>query len=268
MNPSELISFLKEHDRILKKSLSQNFLVDENVINKIIKTASIKENDSVLEIGPGAGSLTKSLLAKKAKVTAVEKDSFFAEKLTRHPGNLTVYNEDILKFDLNKLEKNTKVIANLPYNITTPILTDLLEHISYFSSFTLMVQKEVAERICAKPNTKAYGSLSVYIQYHTKATYAFTVSKNCFLPKPKIESAVIFLETKKPILKDSKPFFKLVRSAFEKRRKMICVSLKELYEKEIIQRALSELNLNPLARPEDLSLDNWLALYKKLSQSD
>lgn len=268
MKPSELISFLEENKRFLKNSLSQNFLVDDNIINKIVKTALVKENDSILEIGPGAGSLTKELLAKKAKVIAVEKDSFFAEKLKRYSGNLTIFQEDILKFDLSKLDKNTKVIANLPYNITTPILTRLLEHISYFSSFTLMVQKEVAERICAKPDTKAYGSLSVFIQYHTKATYAFSVSRNCFMPKPKIDSAIIFLETKEPLLKNPEPFFKLVRTAFEKRRKMICVSLKDLYPKEVSQSALASLGLSPLARPENLSLNHWLSLYKILSNSD
>lgn len=264
MKPSELIAFLKEHDRFLKKSLSQNFLIDENIINKIVTTAQVKENDPVLEIGPGAGSLTSALIKQKALITAVEKDTFFAEKLPRLSENLTVYNEDILTFDLNTLKKNTKVIANLPYNITTPILSHLLQHKQYFSSFTLMVQKEVAQRICAKPHTKAYGSLSVFIQYYTDPTYAFTVSGSCFIPKPKVDSAVIHLKVKETPLKDPDPFFKLVRTAFEKRRKMLTSSLDKLYPKELVYQALIDLDLNPQARPENLDLNQWIQLFKKL----
>lgn len=265
MKPSELISFLKEHDRFLKKSLSQNFLIDENIINKIVKTAEVKENDQVLEIGPGAGSLTAALIKKKARITAVEKDTFFAQKLNRLCSSLKIYNEDILHFNLNNLKKNTKVIANLPYNITTPILSHLLQYPEYFSSFTLMVQKEVAQRICASPHTKAYGSLSVFLQYYTNTTYAFTVSGNCFIPKPKVDSAVIHLTVKDTPLKDPAPFFKFVRTAFEKRRKMLTSSLSSLYSKESIYQSLVELDLDPQTRPENLSLDQWLKLFDHLA---
>lgn len=263
MKPTELIAFLKEHDRHLKKSLGQNFLIDENILRKIIHSASIQPNDTVLEIGPGAGALT-SLLLEKAKVIAVEKDDFFADKLKRLSGNLTVYQQDILKFDLSVLPKNVKVVANLPYNITTPILSSLIEHHEHFDSLVIMVQKEVGERITAKPKSKAYGSLSIFLQFYSDVSYEFTVSRNCFLPKPKIDSAIIKLTLKTPPLKDPAPFFKVVRKAFEKRRKMLSSSLKEFLTKEEIENALKALQLNPKARPEDLSLDQWLRFYQAI----
>lgn len=265
MKPSKLIAFLKENDRILKKSLSQNFLVDDNIIKKIVRTAKVEPNDTILEIGPGAGSLTEALLETKATVVAVEKDSFFANSLSRLGGNLKVYNTDILTFDFSLIKQKTKIIANLPYNITTPILAKLLHFHVLFETITIMVQKEVGARICAGPGSKTYGSLSVFIQFYADTEYCFDVSKHCFLPKPNVDSAIIKLTLKTPPLKDPDSFFIIVRSAFQHRRKMLCKSLENLYTKNTVQETLNKLRINPQARPEDLGLEDWLELFKMLS---
>lgn len=268
--PSELLDFLNGLGISPRKALSQNFLIDGNIIRKIVASANVTTGDLVLEIGPGPGSLTEALLEKGAKVIAVEKDPLLAEALKRLQTagrNLEVHTADILTFPIEKHVKDQKlkVIANLPYNITTPIIAKLIPQIKYFSSLTLMVQDEVARRFTAKPNTPEYGSFTVFLNFFTNPSYAFGVSKNCFYPVPRVESAIVNLELKKPAeVLNEEFFFKMTRRAFEQRRKMLKVSLKELYGSEIVIDALNALHLNPLARPQELSLEQFIQLHYKL----
>lgn len=273
--PTELLNFLEKLGTNPKKSLSQNFLIDGNIIRKIVKAADVKPGDVVLEIGPGPGSLTEQLLEAKAHVIAVEKDKVLAEALKRlqtEEQKLDVFQADILEFPLDKIcqqlapGKKLKVIANLPYNITTPILAKLITRHQLFSSLTLMVQDEVARRFAAKPGTSDYSSFTIFLNFFSNPSYAFGVSRNCFFPVPRVESAIVHLKLKKPEKEiDQEKFFKLTRTAFEQRRKMLRVSLKELYSAETVTESLKVLQLNPLSRPEELSLEQFIALFEKLS---
>lgn len=255
---SELIPFLKSIEASPKKSLSQNFLIDPNIVRKTVALAEIASGDFVLEIGPGPGALTNALLAKGAHVLAVEMDRTFAEHLHRlQNGHLTVAAMDFLKFPMHGVPKNFKVVANLPYHITTPILEKLFAH--PFASITIMVQKEVAVRMQANPGTKDFGSLSLFVQYSSRIAGSFDVSADCFYPKPKVDSTVIRLNAK-PIPKVN-PFY-LVHPAFQHRRKMLTGTLP--YPKEMIQKGLIEVGARTDARPEMLSLEQWIALAEKL----
>lgn len=271
--PSELMVFLQSLGIAPQKRLSQNFLLDRNIIDKIVAASKVAENDPVLEIGPGPGSLTEALLEKKAKVFAVEKDRTLAkalERLQSDERSLTVFCEDILTFSLENLkplEKKIKIIANLPYHITTPIITSLLPRNDLFSSMTVLVQEEVARRFTAQPGTKEYGSITVFLNFYSNPTYAFTVSNQCFYPKPKVQSAVVRFELKKPpFVSDQEGFFTLVHTAFEQRRKMLRASLKKLYAPELVSQALEDLKINPLARPEELSAAQFIALFEKVKR--
>lgn len=276
--PTELLSLLKQLNKLPKKGLSQNFLIDGNILKKIIKIAEICENDQVLEIGPGPGALTLALLESKAKVTAIEKDFVFASYLqSLNLPHLKVIEADFLKIDLPdtfkkplqeaSLPHKIKVVANLPYNITTPILFKLLENHLLFSTLTIMVQREVAERIVAAPKTKAYSSLSIFIKTYADPKLAFIVSPSSFYPKPKVESAILFLSLKPPLLKqaDLKKWHQFVHTAFQQRRKKITSSLAKLFEKEKIIKALDLLKLNPNSRPEELSIEEFLKLFQTVS---
>ena len=256
---SELILFLKSIDASPKKSLSQNFLIDANIVEKIVELAQVEPNEQILEIGPGPGTLTKALLKRGARVTAVELDRNFAQNLSRlQNGNLTVVQGDFLKFSTESLAKNIKVVANLPYHITTPILEKLFA--SSFSSITIMVQKEVATRMMAIPGTKDFSSLSLFVQFHSTINNHFNVPAPCFYPKPNVDSTVIRLDAA-PI-PETDPFH-LVHPAFQKRRKMITSSLN--YPKDLIRSALVEIGARPDARPEMLNLNEWIQLTKRLS---
>ena len=201
--PSELRTFLNQLGIKPKKGLSQNFLIDGNIVRKIVAAANVVPGDVVLEIGPGPGSLTQALLEAGADVLAVEMDSTLAEALERlqtPEKKLQIFCLDILNFSLQKnllpLLKNgkkAKVIANLPYHLTTPILAMLIPHHLIFSSLTLMVQEEVGRRFTALPNTSEYSSFTVFLQFYSVPVYAFTVSRNCFYPVPKVDSAVVSL---------------------------------------------------------------------------
>lgn len=271
--PSELREFLNELGIRPKKGLSQNFLIDGNIIRKIVKAADVRPNDLVLEIGPGPGSLTEALLEAGAKVIAVEKDDVLAAKLERlqEKGDLTIHREDILKFPLKEAlqgHQKAKVIANLPYHLTSFILIKLVQESDCIESLTLMVQEEVARRITAKHGNGDYGSLTVFLNFYCNPHYLFTVSKNCFYPVPKVESAIIKLDLKKPpLVKDVDKFFEMTRRAFEHRRKMLKSSLRELYAPELVEKGLSELGLNPQARPEELSLDDFLNLFHIIAKT-
>lgn len=269
--PTELRLFLEQLGISPKKSLSQNFLIDGNILRKIIASSQVTPGETVIEIGSGPGALTQLLLESGVKVIAIEKDRQLAHALERFqtPDNrLEIHCQDVLEFPFDQLqEKNLKVIANLPYHLTTPIIVHLLSYKNRFSSLTLMVQEEVARRFSANPGCKEYGSFTIFLNFYTKPSYAFTVSRQCFYPVPKVDSAVVILNLKEPpkIEREDK-FFEITRTSFEHRRKMLKASLKYLYKPELVTQALETLKLNPLSRPEDLSLDNFLDLYKILTK--
>jgi 16S rRNA (adenine1518-N6/adenine1519-N6)-dimethyltransferase len=269
-HPSELQAFLLELGLSPKKSLSQNFLIDGNIIRKILHLADIKKGDHVLEIGPGPGALTEALLHAQAYVTAVEMDPNFAKalhKLQTDGLHLDVIAQDFLKFDIDSLckksKKKIKVVANLPYHITTPILARLLPLHTHIESLTVMVQKEVGLRFLAHPGTKDWNSFSLFLRFYADPDYGFTVEPSCFFPKPKVHSAVIKIILKKPPdISSPSRFFTVTRTAFQQRRKMLRASLKKLYSSEQIEGSLQELGKKPTTRPEDLSLHDFLRLFE------
>lgn len=275
--PSELRLFLNELGISPKKGLSQNFLIDGNIIRKIVAAADVQAEDLILEIGPGPGSLTQALLETGANVVAVEKDDVLAEALERlqtPSGQLSVFCHDIMTFPLQeemekrlKVGQKIKVIANLPYHLTTPILAQLVPFHPFISSLTVMVQDEVGRRMTAQPDTSEYSSFTVFLRFYTHPHYAFTVSQNCFFPVPKVNSAVVVLQLHEPPLSSEKAitFFQLTRTAFEQRRKMMRASLKHLFPPQKIEEALQAIGQNPLARPETLSLEDFLKLHAILS---
>ncbi len=266
-SPSHLLQYLQELGIAPKKGLSQNFLIDGNIIDKITALAELKEGDRALEIGPGPGALTDALLAAGAEVHVVEKDRTLAKALTKREGNLTVHCDDVLNVDLDNIIKpRAKVLANLPYNITTPILTSLLPKTKLFSKIVVMVQLEVAERLVASPGNKTYGSLTVFANIYSKPSFGFRVSRNCFYPKPKVDSAVICFDLKTPPKEALEPeFFTLTRTAFGQRRKMLKSTLGKLYTSAAVVEALNQLELPETVRPEALSTDHFLELYRCLS---
>ncbi len=270
--PSQLRAYLASLGIGAKKGLSQNFLIDGNIVRKIVSEAKVQLGDLVLEIGPGPGALTEALIQAGAQVIAVEKDHVLAKALQeRLP--LEVFEEDVLAFPWRKIlserlaqGQKVKIIANLPYHLTTPILTNFAPAHDLISSMTVMVQKEVAERICAPPGGKDYSSLTVFLSYHARISYAFTVSNQCFFPPPKVHSAVITLQLRpSPEVSNQQAFFIMTRTAFGQRRKMLRASLSELYTSDKVTQALLALQKNPLARPEELSLETFLELFEKLS---
>jgi len=276
--PTELHQFLSELQTGPKKRLSQNFLIDGNIIRKIVETAHLEPGDVVLEIGPGPGSLTEALLDKGAHVIAVEKDTVLAEALNRLKSptrNLDVYCADIMEFPIEEVlakalstGKKARVIANLPYNLTTPIIAHLIEMRSVISSLHVMVQEEVARRFVAHPGNSDYGSFSVFLNFFSNPRYGFLVSRNCFFPAPKVQSAIVILDLKEPaVVSDQTKFFVMTRTAFGHRRKMMRGSLRELYAPEAVMQELTAIGKNPLARPEELSLDEFIRLFERLQAS-
>lgn len=274
--PSELRSFLASNGVRAKRSLSQNFLIDGNVIRKIIATSAVQSGQIVLEIGPGPGALSQALLEADTHLIAVEKDHFFAAslpRLTPKEGQLEVFEEDILQFPIEEILKSrlslgqkAKVVANLPYHLTTPILARLLPMHHLISDLTLMVQDEVAKRFVALPGTGDYSSFTIFLNFYCDPRYAFFVSRNCFYPAPKVDSAIVTLALKAPpSVGSTEKFFELTRRAFEQRRKMLKVSLRPFYEPELVMQALRELGKDEKARPETLALKDFLLLFEKLN---
>jgi 16S rRNA (adenine1518-N6/adenine1519-N6)-dimethyltransferase len=256
--PSELRTFLEEAGLFAKKRLSQNFLIDGNIIQKILKTAQVQPGDRILEIGPGPGALTAALLEAGAHVTAIELDPLFATKLERlqtPDSRLEIISQDALLFPFET--RPGKVVANLPYHISTPLLTRLLPLTDAFTSLTVMVQKEFAERM------KEDSSLCLFVQFYATITSSFTVSPSCFYPRPTVSSAVVHCKLHSPPLKEADSFFILTRTAFQQRRKMLRTSLKSLYPH--IESALKALDLPPTTRPEELSLETFIALFHYLA---
>ncbi|ACZ32958.1 dimethyladenosine transferase [Chlamydia pneumoniae LPCoLN] len=270
-SPAQLSRLLSEIQNKPKKSLSQNFLVDQNIVKKIVATSEVIPQDWVLEIGPGFGALTEELIAAGAQVIAIEKDPMFAPSLEELPIRLEII--DACKYPLDQLQEyktlgKGRVVANLPYHITTPLLTKLfLEAPDFWKTVTVMVQDEVARRIVAQPGGKDYGSLTIFLQFFADIHYAFKVSASCFYPKPQVQSAVIHMKVKEtlPLSDEEIPvFFTLTRTAFQQRRKVLANTLKGLYPKEQVEQALKELGLLLNVRPEVLSLNDYLALFHKM----
>jgi 16S rRNA (adenine1518-N6/adenine1519-N6)-dimethyltransferase len=267
--PSELLKFLSDLNIKPKKKLSQNFLVDNNIVKKFIESSCLTKDDIVLEIGPGPGVLTKPILEIAKKLIVIEKDDVFSKNLINlKANNLEIKHFDFLKIDLDFLKvynQKIKVISSIPYHLTSPIIAKLLESSLLFSSITLMVQKEVAERIVSSPNSKIYSSFSVFVQFYSDVKIISKVSKNSFLPKPKVDSAIIKLTLKENLENIEKnKFHALVRLAFSQRRKKIISPLSSNFEKNKLIKIFNELNLDLNSRAENLSLENFLSLYKKL----
>jgi 16S rRNA (adenine1518-N6/adenine1519-N6)-dimethyltransferase len=269
--PSTLLALFKEGSVFPKRALSQNFLIDGNIVRKIVQAADIREGETVVEIGAGSGVLTQALLEKKAHVIAVEKDPFFATHLAslkKEYPDLEIYQEDFLCFPFRqKIKKKIKLLSNLPYHLTTPIFLRLFELSSCFSTITLMLQKEAASRILSPCKTKNYGALSVFTHLYTDARLLFDISPHCFNPSPKVHSTLIQLELKRSFpQKIQKPFHQMVQRAFQQRRKKLTSSLKELYSQEGIKRSLLAMALKEEARPEELNSSEFLHLFELLYQ--
>lgn len=275
MNIQLLQKHLKQNKIHLKKSLSQNFLIDQNIQKKIIRSAN-PNGFIVLEIGSGAGMLTKALAQSSKFVIAVEKDAHFSSFLKKtYPLHVKVIEEDFLKISLeDELDRlslqreKIKVISNIPYQITAPILFKLLTCFDRIDSITLMVQEEVAQRITSNPGTKNYGRLSLFCQFYAHPKYLFSVSPNCFYPKPKVQSAVIQLKVRNELLleKGLHPFFfNIVKEAFQYRRKTLVHIFKKNYSSQDLIYALSKMGKSLHARAEELSLYEFIEFAKFLS---
>ena len=304
---STTIELLKKYNFSIQKKYGQNFLIDDNILSGIVSAAEVTKDDIVLEIGPGLGALTGQLCRAAGQVIAVEVDKMLIPILgetMQDYDNFTLVNEDILKVDIEALiadvvrnkmtqsdaekpEENIdldfakdtdksvseipkiKVVANLPYYITTPIIMELLEKKSCIKSITVMVQKEVAERMQEEPGSKSYGALSLAVQYYSKPEYVMTVTRNCFLPRPDVDSAVIRLDIyepdKRPVkAADPSKLFAIIRAAFNQRRKTLANSIANAqalsYTREQVADALREMNLSETVRGEALTLEEFARL--------
>ncbi|QOR66702.1 16S rRNA (adenine(1518)-N(6)/adenine(1519)-N(6))-dimethyltransferase RsmA [Cytobacillus suaedae] len=282
--PIRTRAILEKYGFSFKKSLGQNFLIDTNVLNRIVDHAELKEDSGVIEIGPGIGALTEQLAKRAKKVVAFEIDQrllpILNETLEPYP-NVKVIHSDILKANVQQVIEqefegfsDLMVVANLPYYVTTPIIMKLLEDQLPLRGIVVMLQKEVADRISASPGTKEYGSLSIAIQYYTKAETVMTVPRTVFVPQPNVDSAIIRLtKREKPAaeVKNETFFFEVVRASFAQRRKTILNNLtnnlprgKEL--KEQIEQALLQADIQPQRRGETLSIEEFARLSDKLNQ--
>ena len=275
-NPKNTIEVIQKYDFDFQKKFGQNFLIDERVLEKIISAAEVNKDDFVLEIGPGIGTMTQYLAENAREVMAVEIDKnlipILSDTLSAYD-NVSILNADILKVDIAKIveEKNggkpVKVVANLPYYITTPIIMGLFESHVPIDSITIMVQKEVADRMQVGPGTKDYGALSLAVQYYAKPEIVANVPPNCFMPRPKVGSAVIRLERyeEPPVkVKDEKLMFRIIRASFNQRRKTLANGLNnsaELdYAKEEIEAAIEALGRGASIRGEALTLEEFAKL--------
>lgn len=278
-SPSKTKEILKRYDFCFKKNYGQNFIIDANILNHIVLSASINQDDCVLEIGPGIGSLTQLLSESAKKVIAVEIDNKLIPILNdifKDYSNIEILNADILKININEIieqrnnGKAIKVVANLPYYITTPIIMKLLEDKLNIQTITIMIQKEVAQRIIAKPSSKDYGALSLAVQYYCKPEIMFNVSADCFVPKPSVDSAVINLEIlDKPSVnaKDSKLLFKVIKIAFSQRRKTLlnCLKNSDLnLGKDILLKIIKECGFDERIRGEALTLEQLSLLSDEI----
>lgn len=280
-NRTNTLEIINKYGFAFQKKYGQNFLIDSGIVEKIVRESGVTGEDFVLEIGPGIGTMTQLLCENAREVAAVEIDSklipILNETLAGYD-NVTVINEDILKVDINRLadEKNggrpIKVVANLPYYITTPIIMGLFESHVPIDSITVMVQKEVADRMQTGPGSKDYGALSLAVQYYAKPKIVLNVPPECFMPRPNVGSAVIRLikhDTNPVEVKDEGLMFKIIRASFNQRRKTLVNSLKnspELnFSKEDIEAAIEKMGKNPSVRGETLTLQEFAGLSNLLS---
>jgi 16S rRNA (adenine1518-N6/adenine1519-N6)-dimethyltransferase len=267
---------LKEYGLFPKKRLGQHFLVDRNILNKVIWAAQVEKEDTVLEVGPGLGEMTIALARQAKRVIAIEIDSklvaILNEKMKNYP-NVEVVKSDILKVDFNQFLKKEghpiKVVANLPYQVSTQLLFRFIESKETFSTFTLMLQKEVAERMVAPPGGKEYGPLSIFIQMFLDVSIRFFIKPSAFFPPPKVESAVIQMVWKeKPMIEtnDEEWFKRVVKACFGYRRKTLVNALKhsELSLPESIELKMEAIGIDPRRRPETLTIQEYASLAKVL----
>jgi len=271
--PKNTIEIIQKYNFMFQKKFGQNFLIDTRVLERIIEASGVTKDDMVLEIGPGIGTMTQYLCENARKVIAVEIDKnlipILSDTLSEYD-NVRVINEDILKVDINKLvnEENDgkpiKVIANLPYYITTPIIMGLFESHVPIESITIMVQKEVADRMKVGPGTKDYGALSLAVQYYAEPKVVATAPANCFMPRPNVDSSVIKLTRHENVpvnVKDEKLMFKIIRASFNQRRKTlqnsICNSPDLHFSKAQIVEALKQMGLSETIRGEALTLEQF-----------
>ena len=276
---SYLAEILKKFNFSFSKSLGQNFLIDGNIVKNIVEKSGITDEDIVLEIGPGFGTLTEELALNAKKVIAIEKDNRLMEVLDytlQNYDNVKIINEDFLKIDLEKIfieeaeGRKLKVVANLPYYITTPILERIIENKKYFSTISVMVQEEVARRVVALPNNKDYGSLTLYLEYNCEKEILMKVPRTVFMPSPKVDSAILYLKlVERDLDVDEDYLFKFIRSGFTKRRKNIMNSLSKGFvniSKEELKEILSSLELSNNLRAENLSLQDYINITKKYTE--
>jgi len=277
-SPSQIKSIMKKHNVRFSKSLGQNFIINDFIIDEIIRRGDISEEDSILEIGPGIGVLTQALAETAHQVIAVELDNklipILNETLEEYD-NVKIIHNDILKIDVSrmieeKMEKPTKVVANLPYYITTPIIMKLIEEVSGIEEIIVMVQKEVAERMVSEPGTKDYGSLSVAVQYYCDAMIILEVPRDNFMPAPNVDSAVIRLIVKdEPTVEvlNEEFFFKIIKGAFALRRKTLINSLSKSaigIDKELLKNILEDMNIDLRIRGEKLDINDFAELSNRI----
>ncbi|MBU6136389.1 16S rRNA (adenine(1518)-N(6)/adenine(1519)-N(6))-dimethyltransferase RsmA [Clostridium tertium] len=267
---------VKKYNFKFSKSLGQNFLIDDSVPRDIVAGAEVDENDLVIEIGPGVGTLTAQLLNKAKKVVAIELDNNLIPILNQEIGDnpkFTLIHKDALKVNFNEIigeEKSVKLVANLPYYVTTPIIVKLLKEGYNFKSLTIMIQKEVAERMNADPGNKDYGSLSLLVQYYCNTKIVRRVPPQCFIPRPKVDSIVIRLDKlsePKVKVENEKLFFDIIRNSFNMRRKTLWNGVKNIgLSKENLELAFNEANIDPKRRGETLTIEEFATLSDKINQ--
>ena len=276
INDIKTAELVKKYNFKFSKSLGQNFLIDDSVPRDIVEGAEVDENDLVIEIGPGVGTLTAKLLNKAKRVVAIELDNDLIPILNKEIGDnpkFSLIHNDALKVDFNEVigeEASVKLVANLPYYVTTPIIVKLLKEKYKFKSLTIMIQKEVAERMNAEPGNKDYGALSLLVQYYCDTKIIRKVPPQCFIPKPKVDSIVIKLdklETPKVKVENEKLFFDIIRNSFNMRRKTLWNGVKNIgLSKENLEIAFEEANVDPKRRGETLTIEEFALLPDKINK--
>lgn len=280
--PQNTIAVLNKYQFVFQKKYGQNFLIDPHVLEKIIRAARIESGDFIVEVGPGIGTLTQYLAASARQVVAIEIDKMLIpilEETLNGYDNVLILNEDVLKVDIRQLVETRnggrpiKIVANLPYYITTPIIMSLFENKVPLESITVMVQKEVAERMKTGPGSKDYGALSLAVQYYACPELIANVPPNCFMPRPKVGSAVIKLtrHEKPPVnVEDEDLLFRLIHASFNQRRKTLVNSLNNAFDiivpKETVAKAIAGMGLPPSVRGEVLTLEQFAELANRLGE--